>query len=299
MDTGYLWIYINKVHGHLKFFNLHQINFSYKYSYTSPGILQSLPFEVRTVNFTIQLTTGTNQISGQIKFTSNAIQGQVSLKNIHVSKRQYYPSCISCTGPENNQCTQCYYGIPKNIFPTCPPNQYQQRLNGCKEICEIYSPFYSNGFWQNYLISTIEYCIARGTNSQDLKWQLIYDQQHVDTSPKIIAVNPYIFGVFKFNSGIYRYFKGLSTYLYATYLIGLKVKISFFNDIPVNCGMQFMINNTYYGSIYKNAFRIQTHKQIKNFKLFFKLGILFNIFLPKYSFLFSAKGNYTDGTVGW
>lgn len=60
---------------------------------------------------------------------------------------------------------------------------------------------------------------------------------HVDTSPTIITVNSYTYGVFKYNSGIYRYFNSLSTYSYATYLVGIKISIVTYNDIPINCGI--------------------------------------------------------------
>ncbi|CAD8102878.1 unnamed protein product [Paramecium sonneborni] len=71
-----------------------------------------------------------------------------------------------------------------------------------------------------------------------------------------------------------------------------------------------MINNTYYGSIYKNAFGIQTHKfKISNYYpnqgsyLTYSsrtdYDLIIYVDIPKYPFIFSAKGNYTDGTAGW
>ncbi|CAD8102908.1 unnamed protein product [Paramecium sonneborni] len=105
------------------------------------------------------------------------------------------------------------------------------------------------------------------------------------------------------------YFNKLSTYNYAVYLIGLKISIFSFNDIPINCGIQFKINNTYYGSIYRNASGIQTHrlKISQNFSFGSYLtyssttryDLITYVDIPKNSFLFSAIGNYTDNTAGW
>ncbi|CAD8129277.1 unnamed protein product [Paramecium sonneborni] len=305
-----------------------QGSFTYSYSYTSPttysiqtGFCDALPYEVRTVNFTIILTTIPTY--GKILFTStNTNTGLVSIKNIYVSKIKCYPSCSVCTDPEKNQCTSCYYGLPtNNICPPCPSNQYYWKYQGCKDICDIDSPLYSNGFCQYYPINKIDYVYFTMpiTYSKNLKWSLIYDQQNVDTSPTIIQVDTqvgentyiqtYIQGVFKFNSGIYRCFKELSTYSYKYYLIGLKISIVALNDFPINCGIQFKINNTYFGSIYRNASGIQTHKLIisqtfnsKSYSTYSnnkRYDLITYVDIPKYQFVFSAIGNYTDGTAGW
>ncbi|CAK74202.1 unnamed protein product (macronuclear) [Paramecium tetraurelia] len=293
-------------------------SFSYPYTYKSPttytmsaGFCDTTRFEVKTVNFTLSLTQGTT--SGQITFTSsNSNSGLVSIRNVYVSRLQCYPSCIKCTGPKYNQCTYCYYGIQtNNICPSCPQNQYYWKNIGCREICEIYSPLYQNGFCQSYPISQLDYGYITSpvTQTENLKWQQIYDPLHVDTTPTIITQYPYTYGVFKFNSGVYRYFNTLASYSFYTYLIGLKITIMLYNDIPINCGIQFKINNTYYGSIYRNTSGIQTHKfkisqtstygSYSTYSSNTRYELISYVDIPKYPFLFSAVGNYTDGTAGW
>lgn len=44
------------------------------------------------------------------------------------------------------------------------------------------------------------------TSPENLNWFLIYDPQHIDSSATII-LSKSIYGIFKFNSGFYRYFK--------------------------------------------------------------------------------------------
>ncbi|CAK77669.1 unnamed protein product, partial (macronuclear) [Paramecium tetraurelia] len=286
--------------------------FSYSYSYTSPttypmkiGFCDSIPFEVKTLNFSISQTVG------RMNFTSsNQNQGFVSLRNIFIYTFKCYPSCISCTGPKQNECTRCYYGLPtNNICPPCPINQYQSKYQTCRDICDIDSPLYSNGFCKQYPINLIEagdvdYDVA---STDNLRWNIKYDEKHLDLSPTPTQKYPEFYGTFKFNSGIYRYFNKLSTYIYSTYLVGFKIDFITFNDIPMNCGIQFKINNTYYGSIYRNASGIQTHR----FKIFdsyeqssfynqsMRYHLIAYFDIPKYSVLFSAIGNYTDDTAGW
>ncbi|CAD8183516.1 unnamed protein product [Paramecium octaurelia] len=294
-------------------------SFSYSYTYTSPtiysmatGFCDTTLFQLKTLNFTLQLAQSTAQ--DIIKFTStNTNEGMVSLRNIYVSSLNCYPSCALCTGSKYNQCTSCYYGAPTaNICPPCPSNQYYQKYRGCRDICDIYYPFYSNGFCQKYSIFQIDdgYFTPPSIYTENLKWQLIYDQQHLDKSPTLIYIgSQFGYGIFKFNFGIYRYFNELSTYSYSTYLIGFQISIILYNDIPINCGIQFKLNNTYYGSIYRNSSGLQTHqlkifltKDYGSYLTYSKstrCELIFYYDIPKYSFLFSAIGNYTDGTAGW
>ncbi|CAD8128476.1 unnamed protein product [Paramecium sonneborni] len=55
-------------------------------------------------------------------------------------------------------------------------------------------------------------------------------------------------GIFTKNSGTYR-FVDLSQFQQGICLIGIRMMISFYNDIPIGGGIKFEINNTYYGSI--------------------------------------------------
>ncbi|CAD8213751.1 unnamed protein product [Paramecium octaurelia] len=288
-------------------------SFSYIYTYTSPstypltgGFCDSYSYEVKTVNFTYTVTGTTIQENFQIK-SYNTNSGQVSFRNLYFSKIQCYPSCKLCTGPNYNQCSSCYYGVPtNNICPPCGLNQFYWKYQGCYNICQIDSPFLKNGFCQQYPISTIESAYS-SNQIQALRWQIIYDPQHLETNYTLNY--QYVYGVFRFNSGINRYMDGLPKYSYQTYLVGLVITIMTYNEIPLNCGIQFKINNTYYGSIYRNASGIQTHRvkisQITGSGSYLSYSssnlyqIITYVDIPKYSFVFSVVGNYTVDTAGW
>ncbi|CAK74188.1 unnamed protein product (macronuclear) [Paramecium tetraurelia] len=294
-------------------------SFSYSYIYNSPttyllttGFCDATPFEVKTLNFTLQIAEGSTY--ARMKFTSsNTDAGLVSIRNIFVSRLKCYPSCNSCTGPKYNQCTSCYYGIQtNNQCPPCPSNQYYWKEEGCRDICDIMSPLYYNGFCQFYPIGRIitSYIYDSIYSNEVFKWSLIYDPQHVDTTPTAINIYLFALGVLKYNSGVYRYFDSLSTYSSSTFLIGLKITIMLYNEIPINCGIQFKINNTYYGSIYRNASGIQTHNSKISYQYNYGISstvtyltkqydLISYIDIPKQAFLFQAIGNYTDGTAGW
>ncbi|CAD8059012.1 unnamed protein product [Paramecium sonneborni] len=190
------------------------------------------------------------------------------------------------------------------------------KQQGCKNVCDIDSPINSNGFCQSYPIFTIAqvkfYTLnpENPENPENLKWSIIYDSLNIDISPKVQGTTFTFYGIFKFNAGIYRFFDVQSTQFYSTYLIGLKISILLFNEIPLNCGIQFKINNTYFGSIYRNDSGIQTHKlkiystqQTSNselpYSLIQKYELILYLDIPKSSILFSAIGNYTDNTAGW
>ncbi|CAD8154633.1 unnamed protein product [Paramecium octaurelia] len=175
---------------------------------------------------------------------------------------------------------------------------------GCYDTCDFSNPLFQNGFCQSY---PIQLFVQNSVGYETSRWQIIYDPQHIDTSIAIISYSSY--GVFKFNSGVYRYFEDLAKYYDSTWLVGLNIIIITFNDIPLNCGIQFKINNTYFGSIFRNASGIQTHK-VKIFNIsnqgsylsytsYQVYEITTYVDIPKYSFLFSVVGNYTDATAGW
>ncbi|CAD8042899.1 unnamed protein product [Paramecium primaurelia] len=135
---------------------------SYTYNYTSPknyqstsGFCDDFAYEVKTVTFTYQQP---NQTSGQLYFTSqNTNDGQVSIRNISITLPKCYPSCKQCTGPQFNQCTSCYYGIPINNICLSHPSILQNlKEHICRDICDIninVSCQY-NGFQKSYLNET-------------------------------------------------------------------------------------------------------------------------------------------------
>ncbi|CAD8128985.1 unnamed protein product [Paramecium sonneborni] len=290
--------------------NITVYQFSYLYNYTSPtnysmqtGFCDDIAYEVRTINFLIQQ----NITQDYLNFKSlNTNDGQVSIRNIYISQLVCYPSCKQCTGPKSNQCTSCYYGLPtNNICPPCPSNQYYEKFFGCRDICSIYSPLYSNGFCQSF--PSYSQSFISEYNTQFLF--NIYDPLYVDTSPNLISYYYNIYGVFKFNSGISRFIQTLFAYSNSLYQCGFNIRITTFNDIPLDCGIQFLINNTYIGSIYRNGSGIQTHKMkiysitsqstYLNYTLNKYYSLITYVDLPKSPFIFSAKGNYSDNTAGW
>ncbi|CAD8204792.1 unnamed protein product [Paramecium pentaurelia] len=143
-----------------------------------------------------------------------------------------------------------------------------------------------------------------------LQYSLIYDPLKIDTSPSLLYnQNDYLFGIFKFNSGFCRFISFQTSY-YKNYLIGLRIELLIFNSIPLGCGMEFKINNTYYGSIFQTTQGVQTHKikiedtmspsscySTDSVYQRFSLNGFFDI--PQYSFLLTAQGNYTNAEAGW
>ncbi|CAK69158.1 unnamed protein product (macronuclear) [Paramecium tetraurelia] len=291
-------------------------SFVYNYTYTLPSsnpltsqFCDNITADIRTINFTIEMAS---QSYGQpLLSVSNETQGQVSIKNFYISSLTCHPTCMSCTGPNFNQCTGCYYGVPtNNICPPCPSNLYFKQYNGCKNTCDIQSPLFSNGICQNYQIYTFEQVnIYHVTSFENFKWSLLYDPKHMDTSPTILAFNEYVYGVFKFNSGLCRFFNQIAYYQYDTQLIGIKISIIAFNEIPIECGIQFKINQTYFGSIYRNTSGIQMHKlnlfdttsygPYMSYTSAIKYELITYLDIPKYPFIFSAVGNFTNDNAGW
>ncbi|CAD8122659.1 unnamed protein product [Paramecium sonneborni] len=289
-------------------------SFQYQYNYTTStkdqlttGFCGNIAYEVKTVNFKIQLS---NSSVNKFQFTlSNMNNGQVSIRNLFISFSSCYPSCSQCKGPNFNQCTSCYYGIPtNNICPPCPSNQYYEKRVGCKDICSIYTPLYSNGFCQSYQNRQInQYAYMFKIESYNFYWFNVYDPLHLDTSPTFIEAG-YI-QIFKFNSGFSTFIQSFETYSQAIYSVGFQIIVRTYNDIPLNCGIQFLINNTYFSSIYRNETGIQKDKikiyeasnygSYLNYTSSHQYTLITYIDLPNYPFLFSAKGNYSDNSAGW
>lgn len=43
------------------------------------------------------------------------------------------------------------------------------------------------------------------STSEKVKWSILYDAEHVDTTPTVNYVNSYVFGVLKYKAGVYRF----------------------------------------------------------------------------------------------
>ncbi|CAD8170763.1 unnamed protein product [Paramecium octaurelia] len=280
-------------------------SFEFQYYYQQPSVYPLTnqfcdyqDVDVKTVNFTI---TSTN--NEKIQFISqNFNDGQVSIRNLYVSSFNCFPSCSSCSGPGFNECTDCYFQTPTNgICPTCPQNQYYMKNIGCKPICDIGSSLIKQGFCQNYPTQTFitTQFTSNLSSPEILKWSLILDPLHVDNTllPNIYVNYQYIYGIFKYNSGVYRYINELSSN-YPTHLIGFKITLLIFNEIPLGCGIQININNMYYGSISREISGIQAHQlgvyEISDFGSYptyssVKKYVLVTYFdIPKIPLLFSA-----------
>ncbi|CAD8104639.1 unnamed protein product [Paramecium primaurelia] len=292
--------------------------FAYTYTYTSlinypltTGFCNSINYDFKTINFTIP-----SSVSGYVIFSTTITgNGQVSIRNIRVSELKItcYPSCSQCTGPEYDQCISCHYGTPTNsICPQCQLNLYYRQNVGCKQNCPFESQNYINGFCQDFSQSKQFFESFEQFTSQTsiLQYSLIYDPLKIDTSPSLLYnQNDYLFGIFKFNSGFCRFISFSNSY-YKNYLIGLKIEIWIFNSIPLGCGLEFKINNTYYGSIFQTTQGVQTHKikiedtmspsSCYSTYSVCQRYILYGFFdIPQYSFLLTAQGNYTNAEAGW
>ncbi|CAK69167.1 unnamed protein product (macronuclear) [Paramecium tetraurelia] len=291
-------------------------SFEYQYIYYEPSdhpltykFCDNKIVDVKTVNFSI---TTTNYEKIQFIFSYFNI-GWVSIRNFYISSFNCYPSCSSCSGSGFNECTDCYFQTPTNgICPSCPTNQYYAKHIGCKPICDIGSSLIKKGFCQNYptqsFIST--QFTPNVSSPENMKWSLILDPLHVDNTllPNIYVNYQYIYGIFKYHSGVNRFINELSSN-YSTYLIGFKITLITFNDIPLGCGIQININNTYYGSISRNDQGIQAHQlsiyETSDFGSYptyssVKKYVLVTYYdIPKNPLLFSAVGNFSDNSAGW
>ncbi|CAD8212911.1 unnamed protein product [Paramecium octaurelia] len=291
-------------------------SFQNKFSYTSPdiypitqGFCDSLQTDVKTVNFTIP-----SYQSGQMKFslsTKNA--GSVSINMIITSRKSSiicYPSCSACIGPEQNQCLSCFYGVPaNNKCPQCPNNLYYEKNSGCKINCKFENSKFSNGFCQAfdyYSLILFDYYIGEVSM---LKWQQLYDPLHISTYPQYTYTgsNNYAYGIFRYNSGIGRYINEITaSSSTSTYGYGLRIQLQLFDNLQLGTGIRFMINNTYYSSIYKDSQGIQTHRisigsqsqYSFNSYMMTTLDLYMFVDMLQYPFYFSAIGNLT-GSSGW
>ncbi|CAD8129010.1 unnamed protein product [Paramecium sonneborni] len=290
--------------------------FSYSFTYTSPtiylmtiGFCDSIAYEVKTINLTIP-SSSTSQITFKSEINGN---GQASIRNIMFSHLNNicYPSCLECTGPEQNQCTSCYYGSPtNNICPQCPLNLFYRKNQGCHQNCLFSQQNYVNGFCQSYTQINYfnQYFYLLTSSTTILQYSLIFDPQHIETRPSVLE--NFVFGIFKLNSGFYK-FISFSSIMNKHYLIGLKIELWIFNLIPQGSGIELKINNTYFGSIFSTNIGIQTHKiKIENmYQLsssqcltytscqIYELYGFFDI--PPYQFLLKVQGNFTDAQAGW
>ncbi|CAD8067344.1 unnamed protein product [Paramecium sonneborni] len=295
-------------------------SFSNYYEYNSPSqyslnkeFCDDIYYDIKTVNFTIPY-----EISGNFKFTieNQDNSGQVSIRNIYNMYYSCHFFCKTCTGPQQNQCTSCYYGTPINsICPLCPQNQYYVKYVGCRSKCDSIQPLCLNGVCNKCPTNfTIGYAQVNQIKPNDgnsykeyLQWSKIYDPDFINDSVNVLNhSNQSLYGIFNYNSGIMRSIPISNNY---GYYLKVRIFIVVFNEIPLDCGIQFKFNNTYVGSIFKNSSGVQLH-QFKEFSSIslgpynsYQSSIKYQIDgffdLPKQPILFTAIGNFSDSSSGW
>ncbi|CAD8102411.1 unnamed protein product [Paramecium sonneborni] len=115
-------------------------------------------------------------------------------------------------------------------------------------------------------------------------------------------------GIFQFNQGTERLITELSQD-YGTYLVGIKVTLMLFNDIPSGSSIQLNINNTYQGSIYNEGSSIKYHKlklaqkevlkNYQNYNSCHAYYLYMFVDIPSYPFTLGIVGNYGDASASW
>ncbi|CAD8092876.1 unnamed protein product [Paramecium primaurelia] len=286
-------------------------NFTYSYMYTSPvdswqsnHFCDGLQYDVKQVNFFLP-----NLISQKLIISSlNYGNGQVSIRNFRSLTYSCDPFCKTCVGIKQNQCSSCYYGHATNgVCPPCPFGHYFS--SGCVIIprCNFILPLCvktSCKFCQTFGIfsDSIQNLTERYLPTF-LQWTIIYDPQFIDQSlTSLYHKNVFFYGIFKYSTGISKYVNLPSTSKKG-YYVGVQINLYIFNDIPLDCGISFKFNLTYYGSIYRNNSGIQLHKfkylDIKPLDQYSTYStsneyILYGYFdIPLQPIQFTAIGNYT------
>ncbi|CAD8123717.1 unnamed protein product [Paramecium sonneborni] len=276
--------------------------FNYEFQYSSPnqyplskGFCDNIQYDVKTVKFEI---TSSQKDLVEVNTNINS-NGKVSIRNFYLSRLLCYPLCKTCKGAEYDQCSSCYNGSPtNNICQPCPDNKYLMQ-NECKTTCDFY-------YRSNYDRTSSPISFEQDFPNEErysLKFPLMIND------PEFDKANFGLFhGIFTKNTATYR-FVDLSSYQQGICLIGIRLSISFYNDIPVGGGIEFKINNTYYGSIQNTNEGKKFHRtKLYQEDQFICPSLWTNcqsstIFLfvdiPKYSFVFTALGNYKTSDSGW
>ncbi|CAD8078497.1 unnamed protein product [Paramecium sonneborni] len=241
---------------------------------------------------------------------SNEGDGQVSLKNILISKIKCHYLCKRCFGAESNQCIQCFYGNPQNgICNQCPSDSVLRPELGCRTGCDISQPFYYNNqclYYQSLTILFADYILLE----ERTNIKVIQDYTNTDQQPIHFSYDGRkdIIGLFKFNQGLERLINEINSD-YGTYLIGIKVEILIFDDIPKGGSISLKINNTYKGSIYNDGTSLKFHKLklisielLASYQQYTKsMAYFLQMFvdIPQYHFTLSIVGNYGDSFYSW
>ncbi|CAD8090860.1 unnamed protein product [Paramecium sonneborni] len=291
-------------------------SFSHSISYIQPStyhldtqFCDNTPYEIQSHYIFFQ-----QSYSGKFSYSSsNLLDGKVSLRNIFITRLQCYPSCMQCSGPEFNECSMCFYGIPlNNICPTCPNGQYYVKYLGCRNVCNFDSKLFKNQFCEGYPITYFlqSKLDLHPQQIEQVRWSINYDKKNIDPTIRLdFHVNNILcFGIFKYNSGIQRFVNEINPNI-GTQLIGLRIEIILFNSLTTNSGINIQINNTYYGSLYKISTQIETHNMFVFDQTFMGCSLPYTncylyelhmfVDIPSNPFLFSIFGNFTDNNAGW
>ncbi|CAD8101960.1 unnamed protein product [Paramecium sonneborni] len=287
-------------------------NESYNLQFTPSGnSLQNQEF-CENAEYEIQQINITKTKNSTLNFTfSIDVQGdeKVSLRNIYLLNYQLncHPRCKECSGPGYNQCQKCYYGNPENqICPPCPDGYYYVKYIGCQSKCNPFKQQCLNEFCQ-LCSSSLLYSTNFSNYHEWIFWSIIYDDNQ--EKPSMFWLNKLNYGIFKKNSGLSRFINKIEPK--NGHYIQIKISLNIFNDLPVDCGINFQFNETYYGSIYNQSSNIQldnftsincTKHEIsyQPYQRYQFCDIIGWFDIPHYPFLFTAIGNLSNNdNVGW
>ncbi|CAK63285.1 unnamed protein product (macronuclear) [Paramecium tetraurelia] len=268
----------------------------------SSGFCDNIQADAKSLNFKIQTT---QQVNLEFQIQNSNVDGQVSIKNLFISRLLCHPLCISCTGQESTQCTSCYSGTPNNNrCPLCPSNQSLMPDIGCTVMCD----FYQRETYEKICVYFKSSTLYQETLYPNEKRYQVIQTSLIGLSQYMLASTSQDHGIFTLNSGTIK-FIDLSSFNQGYFLIGLKLVISLYDPIPIDTRIEFHINNTYYGSIYQTDQGMQLHRiqlyktedltcvslwtNCKTITLFMFVDI------PNYSFAFKAIGYYQTSGAGW
>ncbi|CAD8123586.1 unnamed protein product [Paramecium sonneborni] len=281
--------------------------FNYQFQYSSPnqypqqdGFCDNIQNDVKTIK--IEITSSEKNL---VEFNTNQNdEGKVSIRNFYISRFKCYSLCKTCNGANYDQCLSCYNGSPvNNICQQCPDNSYLMQ-NVCKPTCNFY-------YRSNYDRTCTEFQSSPIFFEKHFPNEERYSLQiplMINDSDFDKANFGILLGIFTKNYSSQR-FVDLSSYQQGICFIGIRMILSFFNDIPVGGGIEFKINNTYYGSIQNT----NEGKKFHRTKLYQedqficpslwtncqRSTIFLFVDIPKYSFVFTALGNYKTSDAGW
>ncbi|CAD8128066.1 unnamed protein product [Paramecium sonneborni] len=209
---------------------------------------------INTINFTISKTT----LQGVHKFKVVATnEGNVAIKNLTITGLKCYQTCKTCSGSLFNECTECFVGTLSNqgtCWKQCNNTINEPYLvnNQCRARCPLDQSLYLNGLCTSYPITNYIYIeIRQYPTTSQYRWQLVNDFENIQSLQNILFENYYIYGIFKNKQGYQRVINLKGNY--GSYLIGIKLDIILFNQMPSGSRISLLINETHKAHIYHDG----------------------------------------------